>query len=167
MNIDHHESFQHMIDESLAGGISAERKQSLREHLDTCAPCQQYLSACNRVIAGLGGFSFEVDPALNARVLASVRRRAQLVQARQPDRRRSALISRALIGLAAFVLTMGGSFVDLQFGGLIASVFDIQRTLVRQELLAFWIVPSLFLLLLFPLLPLLSKAGTHREERTL
>jgi hypothetical protein len=62
---------------------------------------------------------------------------------------------------------MGGSFVDLQFGGLIASVFDIQRTLVRQELLAFWIVPSLFLLLLFPLLPLLSKAATRREERTL
>jgi hypothetical protein len=162
MNIDQHESFHHMIDESLAGGISAERKQFLREHLDTCAPCQQYLSACNRVIVGLGGFSFEVDPALNARVLASLRRRAQQVQARQPDRRRW-----ALIGVAAVVLTMGGSFVDLQFGGLIASLLDIQRTLVRQALLAFWIVPSLFLLLLFPLLPLLSKAGTHREERTL
>ncbi len=162
MNLDHHESFQHMIDESLAGGISAEREQSLRQHLDTCAPCQEYLSACNRVIAGLGGFSFEVDPALNARVLTSLRRRAQQVQAGQPGRRRWALIT-----VTAAVLTMGGSFVDLQFGGLIASVFDIQRTQVRQELLAFWIVPALFILLLFPLLPLLSKAGTHREERTL
>ena len=80
----------------------------------------------------------------------------------QPGRRRWALIS-----VAAVVLTMGGSFVDLQFGGLIASVFDIQRTLVRQGLLAFWIVPSLCVLLLFPLLPLLSKAGTRREERIL
>jgi Putative zinc-finger len=156
MNIDHHETFQHMIDESLAGGISAEREQSLREHLDTCAPCQEYLSASNRVIAGLDGFSFEVDPTLNARVHASLRRPAQ------PSRRRWALIS-----VAAVVLTMGGSFVDLQFGGLIASVFDIQRMQVRQGLLAFWIVPSLCFLLLFPLLPLLSKADFHREERTL
>jgi anti-sigma factor RsiW len=160
--MNHHESFQHMIDESLAGGISAEREQSLREHLDTCAPCQEYLSASNRVIAGLGGFSFEVDTTLNARVLASLRLPAQQVQAAQPGRRRWASIS-----LAAAVLTMGGSFVDLQFGGLLASVFDIQRTQVQQALLAFWIVPSLCVLLLFPLLPLLSKAGTRREERTL
>ena len=162
MNTDHHESFQHMIDESLAGGISAEREQSLREHLDTCAPCQEYRSASNRVIAGLGGFSFEVDPTLNARVLASLRLPAQQVQAAQPGRRRWALIS-----LAAVLLTMGGSFVDLKFGSLIAAVFDIQRMQVRQGLLAFWIVPSLFVLLLFPLLPLLSKAGTRREEGTL
>ena len=78
----------------------------------------------------------------------------------EPGRRRWALIS-----VAAVVLTMGGSFVDLQFGGLIASVFDIQRIQVRHGLLAFWIVPSLCFLLLFPLLPLLSKAGTHRPVR--
>jgi predicted anti-sigma-YlaC factor YlaD len=161
MNIDH-ESFQHMIDESLAGSISAEREQSLREHLDTCVPCQEYLSASNRVIAGLGGFSFKVDPTLNARVFASLRLPAQQVQAAQAGRRRWALIS-----VAAVILTMGGSFVDLQFGDLIASIFDIQRMQVRQGLLAFWIVPSLCVLLLFPLLPLLSKAGTHREERIL
>jgi anti-sigma factor RsiW len=160
--MNHHEGFQHMIDESLAGDISAKRERSLREHLDTCSPCQEYLNASNRVIAGLGGFSFEVNPTLNARVLASLRLRAQRVPAAQPGRRRWALIS-----LVAVLLTMGGSFVDLQFGGLIASVFDIQRMQVRQGLLAFWIVPSLFVLLLFPLLPLLSKAGTHREERIL
>ncbi len=155
MNNDHHESFRHMIDESLAGGISAEREHSLREHLDTCAPCQEYLSVSNRVIAGLRGFSFEVDPTLTARVLSSLRRPAQ------PSLRRWALIS-----VAAVVLTMGGSFVDLRFGDLIASVFDIQRMQVRQGLLDFWIVPSLCVLLLFPLLPLLSKAGSPREERT-
>ncbi len=162
MNIDHHESFQHMIDESLAGVISTEREQSLREHLETCAPCQEYLSASNRVIAGLGGFSFEVDPTLNARVFTSLRLRAQQVQAAQPSRRRWVLIS-----LAAVVLTMCGSFVDLQFGGLIASVFDIQHAQVQHGLLAFWIVPSLCVLMLFPLIPLLSKAGTRRGERIL
>jgi hypothetical protein len=72
-----------------------------------------------------------------------------------------------LISAAAVVLTLGGSFVDLQFGQLIASVFDIQRIEVQRGLLAFWIVPSLCVLLLFPLLPLLSKAGIRRAERTL
>jgi anti-sigma factor RsiW len=162
MNTELHESFQRLIDESLAGAISAEKERFLREHLDTCAPCQEYLSASNRVIASLEGFSFEVNPTLNARVLASLRLRAQQLQAAQPGRRRWLLIS-----LAAVVLTMGGSFVDLQFGRLIAAVFDIQRTQVQRGLLAFWIVPSLCVLLLFPLLPLLSKAGTHREERIL
>ena len=162
MNIDRHEGFQHMIDESLVSGISAEREQFLREHLATCARCQEYLSASNRVIAGLGGFSFEVDPSLNARIFASLKLQALQVHAAQPGRRRWALIS-----LAAVLLTMGGSFVDLKFGSLIAAVFDIQHMQVRQGLLAFWIVPSLFVLLLFPLLPLLSKAGTRREEGTL
>jgi len=66
MNIDHHDTFQRMIDESLAGVLSAERERSLREHLSTCVPCREYLSASNRVIAGLSGFSFEVNPTLNA-----------------------------------------------------------------------------------------------------
>jgi anti-sigma factor RsiW len=155
MNLDQHETFRHRIDENLAGGISADREQSLREHLDTCPACQEYLNASNRVIAGLGGFSFEVDPTLNARVLSSLRRPAR------PGRLRWALIS-----VVAVVLTVGGSFVDLRCGDMIASVFDIRRMPLRQGLLAFWIVPSLCVLLLFPLLLLLSKAGTHREERT-
>ncbi len=155
MNLDHHETFRHTIDEKLTGGISADREQSLREHLDTCARCQEYLNASNRVIAGLGGFSFEVDPNLHARVLSSLRRPAQ------PGRRRWSLIS-----VAAVVLTMAGSFVELRFGDLLASLLDIQRMPVRQGLLAFWIVPSLCVLLLFPLLPLLAKAGHSPEERT-
>lgn len=161
MNMDHHESFQNMIDQSLAGDISPEREQSLREHLDTCGSCQEYLSASHRVIAGLCGFSFEVSPTHNARVIAALRRPAHRVHAAQ-GRRRWALIS-----IAAVLLTLAGSLVDLQFGGLIADVFDMQRMQVRQELLAFWIVPSLFFLLLFPLLPALSKAGTERGERIL
>jgi hypothetical protein len=162
MSIDYHESFQRLIDESLADGISAEREQTLREHLDTCALCQEYLGASERVIAGLRGFSFEVDPTLNTRVLASLRQSAQRLHGEQPSGRQWAFIS-----AAAVVLTVGGSFIDLQFGDLIASVIDIQRTQVRQGLLAFWIVPSLCVLVLFLLLPLLLKAGIHREGRNL
>jgi hypothetical protein len=162
MNINHHESFRDMIDESLVGGISVEREKSLRDHLHTCAPCQEYLSASNRVIAGLGGFSFEVYPSLNAQVFASLRVRAQQVEAAQPRRRHLVLIS-----LAAVVLTMSGSFLDLRFGDLIASVFDIQRAHVQHGLLAFWIGPSLYIFLLFPLLPWLSKAGSRRQGRIL
>ena len=88
MNIDHHESFRRMIDESLAGAISAEKEQSLREHLSTCAPCEEYLSASNRVIAGLSGFSFEVDPTFNARVLAALRLQMQQDRAARSHRRR-------------------------------------------------------------------------------
>src|ERR1700693_3183268 len=88
MNIDHHDTFQRMIDESLAGVLSAEKEQSLREHLSTCATCREYLSANNRVIAGLSGFSFEVNPTLNARVLAALRLQAEEVRAAQPGRRR-------------------------------------------------------------------------------
>ena len=160
MNSNNHESFQRIIDESLAGGIPAEMDQSLRHHLETCVACQEYLGASNRVIAGLGGFSFEVDPTLNARVFTALR--AQKPQAAQPGRPRWVLAT-----LAALALTMGGSFAELQFGGMIASVFDLQRTLVRQGVLAFWIAPSLLVLLLFPLLLLSSKAGTRRQERNL
>jgi predicted anti-sigma-YlaC factor YlaD len=162
MNVGQHESFQHMIDESLAGALSAERGQSLHEHLQTCASCREYLNASNRVVAGLGGFSFEVDPTLNARVFAALRQRAQQVQVAHPGRAQWVLIC-----LAAVVLTMVGSFIDLQFGRLIASVLDIQHTHVQQGLFDFWIAPASLVLLLFPLLPVLSKASTRRKERAL
>jgi hypothetical protein len=155
MRSDDHESFQRRIDESLAGEIAVGEEESLREHLQSCGQCQEYLAAGNRVIAGLSGFSFEVDPALQEKVCASISLRAQ---GRQPNRRRLAWIC-----IAALVLTAAGSFIDLQFGGLIASVLDIQGTELRHELLTFWILPSLCLLLLFPILPLLS----HRKERVL
>jgi hypothetical protein len=155
MKNDQHETFRHTIDESLAGGISAERERSLRVHLGTCARCQEYLSASNRVIEGLRGFSFEVGPTFNPRVLS-----ANGQPSRQCRQRWT------LSNVAAVVLTVGGSFVDLRFGDLIASIFDIQRMQLRQGLLAFWIVPSLCIFALFPLLPLLFNAGSRRDERT-
>src|ERR1700761_3193820 len=55
MRADIHEQFQRLIDESLAGGITAEKERALRDHLHNCAPCQEYLSASNRVITSLSG----------------------------------------------------------------------------------------------------------------
>jgi hypothetical protein len=160
MGSDRHEHFQHMIDESLAGPVQDE--QSLREHLQSCAPCQEYLAATNRVIASLGGFSFEVDPTLNAKVSTSLTLRAQQIKAAQPGRRRLVLAC-----MFALMLTAAGSFLDLRVSGLIASVFHVQGMQIRQELIAFWIIPSLCLLLLFPILPLLSPAATNQKEGNL
>jgi hypothetical protein len=156
MRSDDHESFQRRIEGTLAGEVAMGDEESLREHLQSCTQCQEYLATSNRVIAGLSGFSFDVDPTLQEKVCASIILRAQQMESPQPSRRRMAWIC-----TTALILTAAGSFIDLQFGGLIAPVLDLSRTEIRHQLLSFWILPSLCLLLLFPILPLLS----HRKER--
>jgi hypothetical protein len=158
MRSDDHESFQRRIDETLAGKIAVGEEESLREHLQSCTQCQEYLAASTRVIAGLGGFSFDVDPALLEQVCAAISLRAQQIESGHPNRRRMAWIC-----IIALLLSAAGSFIDLQFGGLIASVLDMQRTQIRHGLVTFWILPSFCFLLLFPILPLLSQ----RKERVL
>jgi hypothetical protein len=158
MRSDDHESFQRRIDETLADDVAVGEEESLCEHLQSCTQCQEYLAASTRVIAGLGGFSFDVNPALQEQVCAAISLRAQQIESGHPYRRRMAWIC-----IIALLLSAAGSFIDLQFGGLIASVLDMQRTQVRQGLVTFWILPSFCFLLLFPILPLLS----HRKERVL
>jgi anti-sigma factor RsiW len=158
MRSDDHESFQRRIDETLAGEIAVGKEESLREHLGSCTQCQEYLAAGTRVIAGLGGFSFDVDPALQEQVCAAISLRAQQIESAKPSRSRMAWIF-----MAALLLSVAGSLIDLQFGGLIAPVLDMQRTQLRHGLVFFWILPSFCLLLLFPILPLLSA----RKERVL
>lgn len=148
MNIDHHQSFQRMIDESLAGAISEEKEQSLREHLSTCAPCNEYLSASNRVIAGLGGFSFDVNPALNARVLAALKLQAQLVRTEGPERRR--LLCQHNVQFrnwAAFAVALSMSFAGsalvYQMAERLAVPMHFVTAQVQAGVLVFWLLPSL------------------------
>lgn len=158
MRSDEHESFQRRIDETLAGEITLGEEESLRGHLQSCTQCQEYLAGSTRVIGGLGGFSFDVDPALQEQVCAAISLRAQQIESGRPSRRRMAWIC-----ITALLLSAAGSVIDLQFGGLIASVLDIQRTQMRHGLVTFWLLPSFCFLLLFPILPLLSQ----RKERVL
>jgi len=147
MNIDHHESFQRMIDESLAGAISAKKEQSLREHLSTCAPCKEYLSASNRVIVGLSGFSFEVNPTLNARVLAALRLQAE--QVRETLAHDSGTMRQHTVQFknwAAFAVALSMSFVGsalvYQMVKRLAVPMHFDTAQVQAGVLVFWIMPS-------------------------
>jgi predicted anti-sigma-YlaC factor YlaD len=160
MKADGHETIRHVIDKTLAGEASLQEERSLRKHLQDCAQCQEYLSGSSRVIASLGGFSFDVDPGHQAKVLSSLGLRAQQLEAEQHSRRRIVWGC-----MAALVLLVTGSFVASQFGGLAAGVLYLQPMQVRRVLLAFWVVPSLCFFLLFPLLPLLSAVRTNRKGR--
>ena len=147
MNIDHHEGFQRMIDESLAAAISAEKEQSLREHLATCAPCLEYLSASNRVIAGLSGFSFEVNPTLNARVLAALRLQAEEgrgILARDTGTMRQHSVP--FKNWAAFAVALSMSFVGsalvYQVAKLLTVPMHFHTAQIQAGVLVFWLLPS-------------------------
>jgi hypothetical protein len=147
MNIDHHESFQRMIDESLAGVSSAEKERSLREHLSTCAPCKEYLSSSNRVIAGLSGFSFEVNPTLNARVLAALNLQAEQVPAAQPGRRRLMRQHNVRFKVwAAFAVALSmsivGSALVYQVAKLLTVPMHFDTAQIQAAVLVFWLLPS-------------------------
>ena len=152
MSIDRHESFQRMIDESLAAAISAEKEQHLREHLATCVPCQQYLSASNRVIAGLGGFSFEVNPTLNARVLAALK----LHHAGTTRQHKLQFKVWAAFALALSMAIVGSALV-YQAATLLTVSMNFDAAQIQVGVLVFWLLPSLCAALL-----LLAASGQNR-----
>src|SRR5882724_1314962 len=147
MNIDHHDTFQRMIDESLAGILSAEKEQSLREHLSTCATCREYLSASNRVIAGLSGFSFELTPTLNARVLAALKLRAQQDRTAQPGhprfmRRHNVRFKVWAAFAVALSMSVTGSVLVYQVAKLLTVPMHFDIAQVQAGVLVFWLLPS-------------------------
>jgi anti-sigma factor RsiW len=158
MQADDHAIMRDVIDKTLAGSVSPQEEQSLREHLRSCTQCQDYVDAGTRVIAGLGGFSFEVDPGLQAEVFASLKLRAEQLEAAEPSRRRMVWGC-----IAAVVLLVTGSAVATQFGNMAAGSLHLQPNHVQRVLMAVWVVPSLCFALLFPLLPLLR----NRKESVL
>ena len=137
MNIDFHEGFQRMVDESLAGTISAEKEQSLREHLSTCVTCQEYLSASNRVIAGLSGFSFEVNPALNARVLAALK-----LHHTGTMRQHSVPFKNWAAFAVALSMSIVGSALVYQVARVLTVPMHFGTVQVQAGVLVFWLLPS-------------------------
>jgi hypothetical protein len=162
MPADRHDSICHIIDKSLAGGASVQEEQSLREHLLTCAPCREYLAASNRAIAGLQGFSFDMDPELDGRVLASLAVRAQQLEAKRVHETRPRWSF-----FIALALTVAGSFAASQLGSFATAIFPVEAAQVRFGLAVFWIVPSLFFCLLFLRLPVASPGWMNKKGLSL
>ncbi len=162
MHADHHEAIYRVIDKSLAGAASVAEEESLREHLLTCAPCRDYLNACNRAVAGLAGFSFEVDSELDRKVMASLALRAAKLETTRIHRQRlwwSCLI--------ALMLTVAGSFTAARIGGFAAAAWHVNPAQMQLGLAAFWIVPSLCVCLLLLLLPASPAGWMHKKGLSL
>jgi anti-sigma factor RsiW len=158
MHVDHHQEIRNIIDRSLVGTASLQEEQALREHLLTCSACQEYLNASHRAIAALAGFSFEVNPQLHGKVAAALTLRAQQLQANKIKQR-----PMWWSYVAALLLTVIGSLAAVQFSGLAVAIFHLEPAPWHVGLLALWIVPSLCLCLLFPVLHRLS-AGRMNEK---
>ena len=158
MQVDRHQEIRHIIDRSLVGAASSQEEQTLREHLLTCLTCQEYLNASHQAIAGLGGFSFEVNPDLHERVLAALTVRAQQLETTTVQQR-----PMLWSYLAALVLTVAGSFTAARFSGLAGAVFHIEPEPLHIGLLALWVVPSLCFCLLFPILHRLSQGWMNEK----
>jgi hypothetical protein len=158
MEVDRHQRIRHIIDQSLAGAASPQEEQTLREHVLTCAQCKEYLDASQRVIAGLGGFSFEVNPDLHGRVIAAIGLRAK-----QLESQRIKHIPLWWSYSAALMLTVAGSLTAARFSGLAAAVLHLEPASLHFGLLAFWTVPSVCFCLLFPFLRRLSAGGRNEK----
>ena len=157
MHVDLHQAMRQMIDKSLLSGLPAHEQLTLREHVATCDSCREYLDASNRVIAGLGGFSFEVNPDLQASVKASLTQRAEQIEL---SAERSPI---GWICLAAMALTLAGSLFAMRLSGFLIGDLHLQAAPLRSGVIALWIVPSLCFCLLFPLLHRLA-AGERKER---
>jgi predicted anti-sigma-YlaC factor YlaD len=158
MQTDGHELICRLIDKSLAGDISGEEEQSLRQHLHTCPACEQYLDASSRAIAGLGEFAFETDPGLPDKIVAALTVRAAQLETRRLSHRQLAWSY-----VAALVLTLAGSFAAMQLSDRFAAALSVTHLQVQLGLIAIWIVPSVCFCLFLPTLPLMSKRWMHAK----
>jgi len=161
MQADPHQLIRQLIDQFLAGAASSEEEQTLREHLAGCAECSEYLEDSNRAIAALRGFSFPVDSDLDSRVLASLTHGAQQVENRHFQRSRM-----WQGGIVALLLTVGGSFTATQLGARAAAVWHLSAAQLHLGLAAFWIAPSLWICLLFLLLPVSPALWMNKKGLT-
>jgi hypothetical protein len=160
MQFDRHEPICQIIDKSLAGAATVAEERTLHEHLATCVPCSEYLETSQRAIAGLGGFSFDVDPGLQEKVLAAL--------ALQPPRLRQDNSLPLWWGrLAALMLTVVGSFATWRFAGATASALHLQPAQIQFGVVWLWIAPSVCVSLLFLLLPVSAASWIYEKGSSL
>jgi anti-sigma factor RsiW len=165
MPADLHDAMRHIVDKSLVGEASPQEQQSLREHLRACAQCEAYASEGRRAIAGLSGFSFAIDPDLQAKVHAALDQRMQQLQAAQPLRRRPGYQSIVQLSIAALLLTIVGSFGALHLGNPLAALLHLEPAQAQAGLLTFWIVPSWGFALLLPVMLFVSARVSDQRTR--
>lgn len=151
MSGERHERFEELLERGMGAALSAEEERALAEHVAGCAGCREVAGENERAIAGLKGMSFEAGPTLNAKVMLAVRVRAEEMEMRGERRRHW-----VRVGMLAVALAVVGSVADLWVGRLAAALFELPAGVVREGLMAVWIMPSFGLLLLFPLMPLLA-----------
>ena len=162
MQADLHNDMRQIIDKSLMGEASPQEQQELRKHLLACAACQKYASDSRRAIVSLQGFSFAADPALQAKVHASLDLRAQQLQAMQPGRRRILQVS-----IIALLLTIVGSFGALHVGSPLAALLHLEPAQMQTGVVALWVLPSLCFSLVLPVLLLLGARSTNAKGNVL
>ncbi len=164
MQTDLHDAMRHIVDKSLVGEASAPEQQELRKHLLGCAACQKYAGDSRRAIVSFNGFSFPpfgADPGLQAKVHAALDLRMQQLQAAQPNRQRPSYQSIVRISIAAFLLTIVGSFGALYLGDPLAALLHLPLAQAQAGLFTFWIAPSWGLALLVPVLLLVSARSAN------
>ncbi len=152
MNAEAHQLFQRSIDEALVAGEPIQSHPLLAEHLRTCSQCEQYLHRSREVIRALQEFTFDVDPSLEAKVFHGIDRRIRQVQSAPLNRRR--LLQVCCLALVFLLL---GSVLDLGTARLLEPLVPAWRGHLQENILSFWIAPTSLVLLVFPMLPLLTR----------
>lgn len=76
MQFSDHERAQHLADQALVEGISADEQNWLGDHTKNCADCAEHAQLSAKLVRGFNAFSFEMDPAINIRVQDAIANRA-------------------------------------------------------------------------------------------
>jgi anti-sigma factor RsiW len=146
-----------LINKLLTGTITPQEERSLREHLRDCAACQEQMDTSRRAIGGLSGFSFAVNPALNAQVQNAITKRVRQLEMQHSKHRSLKTFA------AALVLTVAGSFLAWNFTGPLASSLNLTTNQLQLGLLFFWVAPSLLFSLLILVAPRLTNGQLNKE----
>ena len=149
-----------LIDKLLAGTASPEEERSLREHLRDCTACQQQMDASRRAITGLSGFSFAVNPDLNAQVQNAITKRVRELEMQHSKHRSLKTFA------AALVMTVAGSLLAWNFTGPLARSLNLTTNQLQIGLLFFWVAPSLLFSLLILVAPRLTNGQLNKEGWT-